>query len=196
MTLAGKAAVVGIGATEFSKDSGRTEVRMATEAVKAALDAAGLAPSDVDGMVTFTMDSNDEIEIARSVGIGDLTFFSRIHHGGGAACATVHQAAMAVATGVAQVVVCYRALNGRSWSRFGAGVQRRPAVANADGVHYGWLTPFGLLTPAQWVAMFARRYMHVYGVTSEDFGTVAVADRRAAATHPRAWSYEEPTSIE
>src|SRR5439155_23195826 len=75
--LAGKAAIAGIGATEFSKDSGRTELRLATEAVKAALDDAGLAPSDVDGMVTFTMDSNDEIEIARGVGIGDLTFFSR-----------------------------------------------------------------------------------------------------------------------
>src|SRR5207248_7426089 len=84
--LAGQAAIAGIGATEFSKDSGRTELRLATEAVKAALDDAGLAASDVDGMVTFTMDSNDEIEIARSVGIGDLTFFSRIHHGGGAAC--------------------------------------------------------------------------------------------------------------
>src|SRR5206468_6037679 len=149
-----------------------------------------------DGMVTFTMDSNDEIEIARSVGIGDLTFFSRVHHGGGAACGTVHQAAMAVATGAAEVVVTYRALNGRSWSRFGAGIQRRPAVPNADGVHYGWLVPFGLLTPAQWVAMFARRYMHVYGATSADFGAVAVADRHHAATNPAAWFYEQPITIE
>ena len=89
-------------------------------------------------MVTFTMDSNDETEIARSVGAGELTFFSRIHYGGGAACATVQQAAMAVATGVADVVVCYRAFNERSWQRFGAGVQRRPVVPNSDGVHYGW----------------------------------------------------------
>jgi acetyl-CoA acetyltransferase len=130
------------------------------------------------------------------VGIGDLTFFSRIHHGGGAACGTVHQAAMAVATGAADVVVTYRALNGRSWSRFGAGIQRRPAVPNADGVHYGWLVPFGLLTPAQWVAMFARRYMHTYGATSADFGQVAVADRRHAANNPNAWFYEQPISIE
>src|SRR5437763_1617260 len=101
-----------------------------------------------------------------------------------------------VATGAAEVVVCYRALNGRSWSRFGAGVQRRPAVPNADGVHYGWLVPFGLLTPAQWVAMFARRYMHVYGATSADFGAVAVADRRHAANNPNAWFYEQPITIE
>ncbi len=65
----------------------------------AALDDAGLAPSDVDGMVTFTAETNPEIEIARNLGIGELTFFSRIHHGGGAACGTVQQAAMAVADG-------------------------------------------------------------------------------------------------
>jgi 17-hydroxy-3-oxo-4-pregnene-20-carboxyl-CoA lyase len=55
--------------------------------------------ADVDGMVTFTMDSNTEVAIARATGIGELKFFSKIHHGGGAACATVQQAAIAVATG-------------------------------------------------------------------------------------------------
>ena len=121
------AAIAGIGQTEFSKESGRSELQLACEAVKAAIDDAGLKPSDVDGMVTFTMDTSDEIEIARNVGIGDLTFFSRVHHGGGAAAGTVVQAAMAVATGMADVVVCYRAFNERSGFRFG-GVGRE-----ADG---------------------------------------------------------------
>src|SRR5262249_58935103 len=109
-------------ATEFSKDSGRTELRLACEAVASALADAGLEPADVDGMVTFSMDGTDEIEIARSTGIGDLTFFSRVPHGGGAACGTVASAAMAIASGVASVVVCYPALNGRSSSPFGASV--------------------------------------------------------------------------
>src|SRR5712691_12953451 len=89
------AAVVGIGATEFSKESGRSELRLAIEACEAAIADAGLEPGQVDGMVTSPQDSNPEIEIARNLGIGDLSFFSRIHHGGGAACGTVHQAAMA-----------------------------------------------------------------------------------------------------
>src|SRR3982074_2519575 len=117
--LSGVTAIAGIGQTEFSKESGRSELQLACEAVKAAIDDAGLQPSDVDGMVTFTMDSSDEIDIARSVGIGDLTFFSRVHHGGGAAAGTVVQAAMAVATGVADVGVCWRAFNERSGFRFG-----------------------------------------------------------------------------
>src|SRR3546814_6990071 len=86
-----------IGATEFAKESGRSELQLSAEAIKAALADAGRAPSDVDGMVTFTMDTSSEIALGRELGLGDLRFFSRISHGGGAACGTVQQAAMAVA---------------------------------------------------------------------------------------------------
>jgi acetyl-CoA acetyltransferase len=190
------AAIVGIGATEFSKESGRSELRLAVEACDAAIADAGLAPAQIDGMVTYTQDTNPEIEIARNLGIGDLSFFSRIHHGGGAACGTVQQAVLAVHAGVADYVVCYRAFNERSGHRFGAGVQGRAPVANAEQAHFAWYAPFGLLTPAQWVAMFGTRYMHEYGATSEDFGRVAVADRKHAATNPKAWFYEKPITLE
>lgn len=193
--LGGKAAIVGIGATEFSKDSGRSEMSLACEAVAAAIADAGLSPSDVDGMVTYSTDNNPDVEIARHVGIGELRHFSRVHYGGGAACGTIVQAAMAVATGVADVVVCYRAFNERSGRRFGAGVQDLPMAATAERAQFSWTTPFGLLTPASWVAMVARRYMHLYGATSEDFGRVAVAGRRHAANNPAAWFYEEPITL-
>ncbi|MBL1096356.1 lipid-transfer protein [Streptomyces coffeae] len=189
-TLGGAAAVVGIGATAFTKDSGRSELRLAAEAVRAALDDAGLTPADVDGLVTFTMDTSPEITVAQACGIGELSFFSRVHYGGGAACATVQQAALAVATGVADVVVCYRAFNERSGRRFGAGVQHREP--SAEGTALGWVLPFGLLTPASWVAMAAQRYLHIYGLTPEVFGHVAVTDRRYAATNPAAYFYGRP----
>lgn len=194
--LKDKAAIVGIGATEFSKDSGRSEMSLATEACKAAIADAGLTPADVDGMVCFTAETNPEIEVAKNLGMGALTFFSRIHHGGGAACATIQQAAMAVATGVADVVVAYRAFNERSGHRFGTGVQDRPPAVNAENAMYSWYSPHGLLTPAQWVAVFARRYMHETGATSEDFGRVAVASRTYAANNPAAWFYEKPATLE
>ena len=104
-TPAGTTAIAGIGQTEFSKESGRSELQLACEAVSAALDDAGLSPGDVNGMVTFTMDSSDEIDVARNVGIGDLSFFSRVPHGGGAAAGTIAHAAVAVAAGVADVDV-------------------------------------------------------------------------------------------
>ncbi|MFE5892351.1 lipid-transfer protein [Streptomyces sp. NPDC056468] len=191
--LAGRAAIVGVGATEFSKDSGRSELRLAVEAVRAALDDAGLTPGDVDGMVTFTMDTSPEITVAQACGMGELSFFSRVHYGGGAACATVQQAALAVATGIAEVVVCYRAFNERSGRRFGSGVQHREP--SAEGVALGWSLPFGLLTPASWVAMAAQRYLHTYGLTPEAFGHVAVMDRKYAATNPAAYFHGRPITL-
>ena len=195
-TYAGKAAVVGIGATEFSKDSGRSELQLALEACAAACEDAGVDPKQVNGLSTFTMETNPESEIMRGLGIPELTHFSRIHFGGGAPCATVQYAAMAVASGVADYVLCYRAFNERSGRRFGTGVQDHPAGVTAEAAQFAWTSPHGLLTPASWVAMFARRMMHEYGVTSEDFGRVAVADRRHAANNPAAHFHEQPITLE
>jgi acetyl-CoA acetyltransferase len=189
------AAIAGIGATEFSKDSGRSELRLAAEATLAALADAGLRPADVDGLVTFTMDSTAEIALARELGIGDLRFFGHVGYGGGAACGCVLQAALAVAAGIADVVVCYRALNERSGHRFGQVSRAAVAAATSAGVDNGWHYPMGLSTPAATVAMIARRYMHDYGATSEDFGRVTVADRRHAATNPKAWFYQRPVTL-
>jgi len=194
-TFAGRAAIAGIGATEFSKDSGRSELRLACEAVMAALADAGLEPADVDGISTFMMDNNPEIEVQRAIGGGPLRFFSRVHYGGGAACGVVMQAALAVAAGAAEVVVCYRAMNERSMQRFGVGVTPTAAVATTETAHFGWYAPFGLLTPASWVAMQAQRYLHDYGATTEDFGRVSVACRKHAATNPRAWFHGQPITL-
>ena len=98
--------------------------------------------------------------------------------------------------GVCEVVVCYRAMNERSQQRFGIGVQDRPPVPRPEEVHFGWHSPYGLVTPASWVAMNARRYMHEYGATTEDFGRVSVADRKHAATNPKAWFYQQPITLE
>ncbi|MDT4920572.1 MAG: 17-hydroxy-3-oxo-4-pregnene-20-carboxyl-CoA lyase [Pseudonocardiales bacterium] len=194
--FSGSAAIVGIGATEFSKDSGRSELRLAAEAVRAAIIDAGLSPAEIDGLVTFSMDNNTEVAVAREVGIPSLRFFSRIQYGGGAACATVQQAAMAVATGIADVVVCYRAFNERSGQRFGQVSSALAAAPTSSGIDAGWSYPMGLGTPAGQVAMIARRYMHEYGATSEDFGRVAVADRKHAATNPNAFFYGRPITLE
>ena len=98
--ISGTAAIAGIGATEFSKDSGRSELKLAVEAAEAALADAGLPVRAVDGLVTFSMDNTAEIALARELGLAELRFFSHIGYGGGAACGTVQQAALAVAAGL------------------------------------------------------------------------------------------------
>ncbi|MGW0353227.1 lipid-transfer protein [Nocardia nova] len=191
------AAIVGIGATDFSKDSGRSELRLASEAVTAALADAGLTPADVDGLTTFTMDTNTQAAVARATGIPSLKFFSNIPFGGGAAAATVQQAAMAVATGVADVVVAYRAFNERSGNRFGQfATHLATGNPSSSGVDNAFSYTHGLGTPAAQVAMVARRYMHVYGASSADFGRVAVADRKHAAVNPAAHFYGKPITLD
>ncbi len=194
-TLSRKAAIVGIGATEFSKESGRSELQLSVEASLAALADAGLEPADVDGLVTFKMDTSSEIAIARELGAGDVRFFSRIDYGGGAGGGTIQQAAMAVATGVADVVLVYRGFNERSGQRFGQTQTWANAQVNTNGLDNAWSYPHGLTTPAATVAMQARRYMHTYGATSEDFGRVAVADRRHAANNPAAFFHGKPITL-
>jgi acetyl-CoA acetyltransferase len=136
------------------------------------------------------------VAVARAAGIGELKFFSRIHYGGGAACATIQQAAMAVATGVAEVVVAYRAFNERSGMRFGQVQTRLTENADSTGVDNSFSYPHGLSTPAAQVAMIAKRYMHLSGATSRDFGAISVADRKHAAKNPKAYFYEKPITIE
>ena len=109
----GRTAIVGIGQTEFSKDSGRSELQLACEAVRAALQDAGLTPADVDGLVTMTADHNDEYALMRSVGIELVRWTSRTPFGGGGSSALIEHASAAVASGAADVVVVYRAFNER-----------------------------------------------------------------------------------
>ena len=195
-TISGKSGIVGIGATEFSKRSGRSEMRLAVEAVLAACADAGIDPSEVDGISTYTMDNNPEMEVHRLIGGKALKMFSRIDYGGGAACGPLLQAAMAVATGICQCVVVYRAMNERSEYRFGTGVADRGADPTYETAAFGWHSPHGLITPASWVAMSASAYLHKYGATTEDFGRVSVGGRAMAAENPNAWFYQQPITLE
>lgn len=139
-----QAAIAGIGATEFSKNSGRSEWQLACESVIAALDDAHIEAEEVNGFALFTMENNPEIAVARALGIPELTFFfSRIPHGGGGACAPVQQAALAVSSGVADVVVVYRAFNERSGHRFGAGPPPFAYNASTDQEYRNWINPYG-----------------------------------------------------
>ena len=196
MKFSRQTAIVGIGATEFSKNSGRTPMQLATECSLKACEDAGIEPSLINGISVFSAEKNTEIEVARNLGIPELTFFSMIHHAGGAPGGVIQQAAMAVDSGVADYVLVYRAFNERSWHRFGTGVQGRHQSPEAFDVSFSWSSPFGLLTPASWVAMYATRYMHQYGATSEDFGTIAVTDRKHAANNPAAFFYQKPITLE
>jgi acetyl-CoA acetyltransferase len=192
-----RAAIVGIGQTEFSKDAGRSETQLAGEAIVAALRDAGLTTDDVDGLVSYTIDPVEETELVRALGIAEIRWSSRVPYGGGGSQGVVLHAAAAIASDAAEVVVAYRAIKARSGGRFGrAQVSARPTSSHSGSTAAQWCSPFGVLTPASWIGLTATRYMHTYGVTSADFGRAVVQLRDYAATNPDAHFYGKRITLE
>lgn len=180
--LRDRAAIVGVGYTEFSKNSGVSTLALALKAIAAAVDDAGLTVRDVDGVACHRVgDSVQAAVVLQALGIGDCHFYLDQFGGGSASHTIVAQAAMAVASGVADTVVCWRAINARSEFRMG-GTGRPPP----DVVEFQYQTPYGYATPPQQFAAMARAYMDRYGITREDFGRVAINQRRNAALNERA----------
>lgn len=196
--FAGRTAIAGIGQTEFSKESGRSPLQLAAEASLAALDDAGLAPSDVDGLVAFTVEDNEENDLIGTLGVPGLAWSARIGLGGGGSAGAVFHAAAAIASGAATTVLIFRAFNERSGRRFGGAMSPRIGVGGWHGSGFNgviWGMPFGVMTPATMSSLAALPYMKRYGVTNEDFGHYAVVNRAYAATTPTAWFYGRPITL-
>ena len=189
-----RTAIAGIGETEYSSASGRSELSLAVEASLAAIKDAGLAPADIDGLITFTMDSNDELEVQRSLGIPGLNWTSRTPFGGSGFAATVQLAAAAVASGAANAVLIYRAFNERSGRRFGTPESHAGFGMAGKKLDFHYSLAFN--TAAKSYAMDFQPYARRYGIKSEDLGRYVVSARDWASTNPRAQFYQKPLSLE
>lgn len=195
-TIRDNAAIVAIGQTEYTRNSGRDELDMACEAIRNAVDDAGLTMADIDGLEAFTLERTSMPTLVGALGIPNLRFSSRISYGGGAACANIMQAAAAVTTGVANYVVCYRSLNEASGHRYGRGDGYATYLTEAPTLHYGYYFPFGLLTPLSWASMYGRRWMHEYGVDPDDIGWYSVVLRENANRNPKAIFHDKAITID
>ena len=190
-TIKDRTAIVGIGQTVFGKGLPGSELSLACQAISQAIDDAGLKPADVDGLAMFSMENGREVDVARGVGLGDITYFGEVGYGGGAGCATVGHAAMAVATGQCQVAVAWRA------RKRSAKASRPWANVNARlGGATQWSRPFGLLRPVDEIAMLTRRYMHEFGATRDHLANVALAFRKHANRNPSATMRDKPLTRE
>ena len=163
-------AIVGIAESPFAKKLEASECQLASEVIIAALEDAGIQPAEVDGMASYTMENTSEVDIAKNIGAGDMSFFAQVGYGGGAGPGVVGLLAMAVATGQCEVGVAWRSRKRGSGGRPWAGAQQ----ASASGC---WTRPFGLLRPAAEIAMLTRRYS---GLMRRSGGRVS--RRRSAST--------------
>jgi len=198
------AAIVGIGQTAYAKALEPTAWELAVDAVLAACADAGIDVADVDGLCRFTapFETVSEAMLVRSLGIRELTFFAQAPHGGEALGAVVAHAAAAVSAGLANVVVVYRALSQSKGGRFGRADRGGPSgaagaapddaadivVPEQDNASFAW--PYGLMSPGQLFALWARRYAAAGGLSDEDLartlGAIAITQRQYANNNPAA----------
>lgn len=180
--LRDQTAIVGIGYTLFTKNSGMTTLGLAVEAITKAIDDAGLKVTDIDGIATYAVgDSSPVSLVASTLGLTDLRYFLDHQGGGSVSQSTVVAAMMAVYSGMADHVVCFRALNTRSGMRMG-GTGRAPNT----GGEAQYQTPYGRIAPSQGSAMSCRLYMDKYGLTSEQLAEIPITFRLHASMNERA----------
>jgi acetyl-CoA acetyltransferase len=199
-----RAAIVGVGQTALTRKSERSEWSLALEAILAACDDAGVEPGEIDGIVRYSQDRISEAQISTSLGL-ELRYHGQVGFGGQSAAAFVAQAAAAVASGLASVVLCYRALNGRSGVRYGRAERSIAAEGDlqyADGIRVPsgeFSGPYGLLSAGQVMALWAQRYAHEAGADAEQLtealGSIAVGQRAHASRNPQAVLGQRPLDI-
>src|SRR6201999_1330911 len=190
--LSGGYAIVGVGETDYRRyapETPPTTLELATRAINAALDDAGLQPEDVDGMMNYNLgDSVDSTIVAGNLGI-ELNNFADVFGGGSSIETLVTLAIGQIEAGAAHTVVLWRSMLGYSGNRIG--LAKVGAASNANGLAWA----YGLVSPAHRFSPVFRRYMRESGTTSEQVAHVKVAHSKHASANPKAL-YKDPVTVD
>ncbi len=174
--LRDKAAISGIGETEYTRGTTKSGLALQLEASLKAIDDAGLSPREIDGIIPYFPGGGIAEDFVANLGLPDLTLSAFIPMGGATCVAAIQTAAMAVATGVCKNVLISVGRTGYSGARVSTRLQQFPQFALAAEFEL----PIGLFAPAQLYAQGARRHMQLYGTTARQFAEVAVVTRNHA----------------
>ena len=189
-TIRGKVAVVGLGETPYYKrgQSPDAEFKLALDAVINACKDAQISTKEVDGFASFSNDRSDPSHLANALGCKELRFSNmQWGGGGGGGSGAIANAAAAIATGMAESVIVFRALAQGQFGRFGQGP--RSDVVSGGGA---LTVPYGLMSPAQSFAMKVNRFMHENKVQQEALRAISLASYHHAQNNPRAVMYGRP----
>jgi acetyl-CoA acetyltransferase len=198
MDLSGAAAVVGIAETDYVRGSPRTPLEMMLATAREAVADAGLRMADVDGIIPPPGYTTFE-ELAANLGLTDVRYAATVHMGGASSTATLQQAALAVAAGVAEVVLAVVGWKGYGAVKARDGVRpnrRGHAATSMSETIEDLYRPYGVSAPAQFYSWIFNRYKHRYAVPDEAAGAVAVACRAHAQRNERALMRGRPMTME
>jgi acetyl-CoA acetyltransferase/uncharacterized OB-fold protein len=190
-------AITGIGYSQLGRRLMREPLSLTVEASLAAIEDAGLTPEDIDGLSTYPSSA------AVGMGEGGVTALEAVlrvrptwYNGGGETFGpggSVIAAMMAVSTGLARHVLCFRTL----WQSTYDQLTREGRLTSGGGRIGGMqehILPFGASSAAHTLGMTAQRHMHTYGTTKETLGWIAINQRRNAGLNPTA-IYRDPLTM-
>jgi acetyl-CoA acetyltransferase len=196
--LRNRAAIVGVGHTRYGKrgeHADKGHLRLVVEAIVAACADAGISPKDVDGYSSYYT-SVEPPDLYAAFGAKRLSYSSQTWGGGGASMGGAFaNAAMAVATGMAEYVVVHKVMTMEGTGRYGQAFGQIGQQASTTPGPMAFSVPYGLQSPGQMFALAARRHMHRFGTTTEHFAEVTINARRMAAPNPEA-RFREPITVE
>ena len=184
-------AIVGIGETTYSKNSGVSDLVLQLQGFKLACDDAGIDPKKIDGIIAMTYGAVSE-DYMTNFGLPDVKFAARPEMGGASPTASLQLAAAVLNAGICNYVLTIVGRNQKSGQRIGGGMA---TVAPQFRVVAEHEMPFGVMIPAQWYAPMARRHMHQYGTTFDQLGAVAVTTRYHASLNDNAMM-REPITVD
>ena len=196
--LRGAAAIAGLGITPQGKVYGSNAMGFAVDAVRLALDDAGLERGDLDGLllnpgISWNDQGMGSFQLQQALGLRDLRLTASMNLGGATACAMIQHATQAIAAGLCHTVACV----------FSDAPLKPPAPGGpraSSGAAYGFARGFdaayGFFGVNALYALVARRHMHVYGTTQDQLGAVAVAQRRWANLNPQAQMHDRRLGFE
>ncbi len=197
-----QAAITGIGMSKIGRSTRRAAMLHLAEAAHEALADAGLTRDDVDGLTTYPGKANNSpgmapigcTEVREALGL--TTRWHSSSSEGPAQMSPLMIGAMAVSTGQARHVLCFRALTESSSQSAG----RRASVPSGTGQRLdGWfqyLLPMGAYSASNWAAMFARKHFEDFGLTRQQLGAQCVLQRANAQANPRALFNGTPLSMD
>jgi acetyl-CoA acetyltransferase len=177
--------IAGIGESRCGKVTDRSALQLQSDAVRAALDDAGLTLADIDGLITTPV----RVEpwnmpcgvVASFLGV-QPAYLSTLDLAGASGAAMIHHAAMAIASGQCDTVLCVAGQNLLSNKTRASAVQ---IMAESGAAHPQFEAPYGPLVASNY-ALIAQRHRHEYGTTAEQMAEVAVTIRNHALLNPNA----------
>jgi acetyl-CoA acetyltransferase len=197
--LKGRTAISGVGITEMGRVYGHSAGWFAAEAIRLAIEDAGLRKEDIDGLLVnqgvTPLPGMGGLDLQNHLGLTDLRLLLGMTAGGATAGIMVQYAALAIAHGMANHVVCVFADAPLREGRGGGAAYGGAGGGFTPQGMRGLYTAFGMFGVNAQYAIAARRHMGLYGTTSDHLGAIAVAERQWAAMNPAA-QQREPITME